>query len=72
MTFIEDIKQSWKLYSVWAYAAIGAFPDVYNGIASMGWADEIPATAKWLLRGLAGLGVFLRVMKQRSLRNGGD
>lgn len=65
MTLIDDVKNLWKLYSVWAFTAIGAFPDVYNGIASMGWADEIPPTAKWLLRGLAGFGIFLRVMKQR-------
>lgn len=65
LTFAEDAKRVWKLYSVWAFAAVGAFPDVYNGIASMGWADEIPSTAKWILRGLAGLGIFFRVLKQQ-------
>lgn len=69
ITFVAELKQIWKMYSVWAFTAVGAFPDVYNGIASMGWADEIPSTAKWILRGLAGVGIFLRVVKQKVKAN---
>ena len=65
--FISDLRHAWKLYSVWAFAVIGAFPDVYNGIASMGWTDEIPGTAKWVVRGLASVGIFVRIMKQQGL-----
>lgn len=67
--FVTEAKDLWKAYSVWVFAAIGAFPDAYNGIASMGWADEIPMTAKWILRSLAGLGLFLRFVNQRKREN---
>lgn len=66
MEFVDEVRKVWKMWSAWVFIAVGAFPDVYNGIASMGWAEEIPATAKWVLRGLAGLGIFVRVMKQRA------
>ena len=63
--FIHDLTSTWKLLSVWAFMVIGAMPDIYNGIASMGWADEVPDKFKWILRGMAASGVALRVINQR-------
>ena len=69
MRLIANWKKCWKMLSVQVFLVIGLFPDIYNGIASMGWLEELPDTAKWPLRLMAGAGVILRVVQQNNLNN---
>ena len=62
---IHDANRFYKFASVWVFFLIGCMPDFYNGIASMGWADEVPGPLKWSIRGLAAAGVAARVLKRK-------
>lgn len=64
---IADAGKFWKFGTTWVFVLIGAMPDIYNGIASMGWVDEVPDKFKWILRGMAASGIVIRVLKQRRL-----
>ena len=61
---IAQWKHAWKLTSVWVFLVIGAFPDIYNAVIAAGLHDEIPESAKMYLRGLAVIGIALRLIKQ--------
>lgn len=63
--FVSDASKWWKMWSVWIFGAIGVFPDAYNTIAAMGWLNELPGPAKWIIRGMAAGGVVVRLMKQK-------
>ena len=65
---IDDAGKAYKLASVWAFVLIGAMPDIYNGIAAMGWVDQVPERFTWILRGCAAAGIVVRVLKQRAPR----
>lgn len=64
MKLIDDWKRSHKLLSIWVFAAIGAFPDIYQAIVELGWSNELPEFAKWSLRVLAVIGIAFRLIKQ--------
>lgn len=64
MKLITDWHLSWKLLSVWAFALIGAMPDLYNGLAAIGWIDSIPEPAVWVIRIMAGAGIICRLVRQ--------
>lgn len=70
MKLIDDWKAAWKLASVWVFAAIGMFPDIYNAVAAMGWMSELPTPALWTIRALAVVGIASRIIKQQSLQGG--
>jgi hypothetical protein len=63
---IEDAGKFYKLASFWAFVLIGAMPDIYNGIASLGWIDQVPPRFSWILRGLAAGGIAVRVLRRRT------
>ena len=62
---IENWKHSWKLASVQVYVLIGAMPDIYNAVAALGWIDQLPGAAMWVVRGMAAMGIAARVIKQQ-------
>lgn len=64
LCLISDWRDAWKLLSVWAFAFIGAMPDLYNGLAAMGWIDAMPSPAIWTIRVMAGAGILCRLVKQ--------
>lgn len=64
---IPEWRQALKLASVLVCLFIGAFPDIYNAVAAMGWLDELPAAAKWCIRLLAVIGIAARLIKQESI-----
>jgi hypothetical protein len=61
----HDALQFYKMGSIWVLTFIGASPDIYNGLASMGWLDQVPPRFAWVIRILSGLGIAVRVLKQR-------
>lgn len=63
---IEDASKFYKLASFWAFLVIGAMPDIYNGIASLGWMDQVPERFTWILRGLVAGGIAVRVLRRRA------
>lgn len=69
MKLIDDWKRCWSFASVQVLTLIVMLPDIYNGLAAMGWLEELPAPAKWAIRGMGALGIVARVM-QRGGRDG--
>lgn len=63
---IDDWHKGWKKLSVWAFALIGVSPEIYAGIAAMGWLDDqaVPQTFVWSLRSMAALGIVARHLRQ--------
>lgn len=68
MTLIEDWRQAWKKFSVWAFIVIGAMPDIYSGVQALGWLEDkaVPASFVWTIRVLAGVGIAVRLIKQQA------
>lgn len=64
---IPEWRQALELASVRVCLFIGAFPDIYNTVAAMGWLDELPAAAKWCIRVLAVICIAARLIKQESI-----
>lgn len=64
---VDEWKHLWKSFSVWALLLIGAAPDIYSGVAALGWLDDegVPPAFIWTLRILAALGIAGRFVKQR-------
>lgn len=71
-TFIDNIKHSWKLWSVWFFIIIGIAPDLYNGISAMGWLDEAPKAFVWTIRALSVMGLASRLIKKKRLEKDDD
>lgn len=69
---IDDARRFYRLASVWVFFVIGSLPDIYNGIAAMGWVEQVPDTFKWVLRIAASIGIAVRVLKQRIPRCDGE
>lgn len=69
---IEDWRKAWKLHSVQVFAVILLFPDLYAGIAAMGWLEQAPAPFTWSVRALGAIGVVARVLSQRSIPPPGE
>lgn len=67
MKLIENWRESWKMASMWVYMLILAMPDVYNAVAALEWADQLPEPAVWVIRTMAAIGVAARIVKQKSL-----
>ncbi|KMM77069.1 hypothetical protein ACP93_02585 [Xanthomonas sp. NCPPB 1128] len=63
---IEDWRRAWKLASVQVFAGIALLPDIYNGVAALGWMDELPGPAKWIIRSMGAAGVIARIVRQNS------
>ena len=56
---IENWRQAWKFYSVWA------LPDLYNMLAAFGAFEDMPEAASWTVRGAAILGIVVRFVSQQ-------
>lgn len=71
---IENWRQGWKFYSVWLFALVAAFPDLYMAVVAMGWLDsaDVPKQLVWALRGLGVVGVFARFVSQTRPKGNGD
>lgn len=63
---IPDWKRAGKLASVQVLTLLVLFPDIYNGIAALGWLEELPIAAKWCIRVLAAIGIAARLIKQNA------
>ncbi|WP_045769536.1 hypothetical protein [Xanthomonas albilineans] len=66
MRLIDDWHRAYRLASVQVFAAIALLPDAYNGIAALGWLDELPGPAKWTIRAAGAIGVIARLVRQRN------
>ncbi|MFA9439383.1 hypothetical protein ACDA63_07080 [Uliginosibacterium sp. sgz301328] len=64
---VEEARQWWRLWSVRILGLILLFPDIYNGVAALGWVEQLPAPAMWSVRALAAAGIAARIVKQRGL-----
>jgi hypothetical protein len=66
LRLIDDWRQAWRYYSTWAFAALLVMPDAYTAASAIGLFDggAIPPVAEWSIRGLAGLGIVARVVRQ--------
>lgn len=64
---IDDAHKFYKLASFWVFVFIGAMPSIYDGIAAMGWVDQVPPKFAWIIRGLASAGIVVRVLKKRGV-----
>lgn len=62
---IDDWRRGWRLFSVQLFALVALFPDIYDGIAALGWIDQLPEQARWCIRVLGAAGIAARVIKQR-------
>lgn len=64
---IEDWRQTWKFYSVWALAVLAALPDLYNALLAAGLldAEAMPAAASWSIRIVAIAGIVFRFVNQK-------
>lgn len=65
MQLIDDWKNAWKFLSVHILTLLLVMPDAYNAVAAMGWMDQLPEPAMWVIRCLAGVGIIARLVKQR-------
>lgn len=67
MKLIENWRQAWRFYSVWAMAVLAALPDLYNMLLAAGLleADAIPPLAAWSIRIVAIAGIVVRFVKQK-------
>lgn len=63
---IEGWQRGWRFYTVWLFALVAAFPDLYMAVVAMGWLDspDVPQPVVWALRGLGVVGVFARFVSQ--------
>ena len=64
---IEDWRQAWKFYSVWALAVLVALPDLYNALLAAGLldAEALPPVASWSIRIVAIAGLVVRFVNQK-------
>ena len=69
LELIPEWKKFWKMTSVWFILLMGALPDIYTGLSSMGLLTEeaLPAFVVYAIRTLAAMAVIARIVKQRSL-----
>lgn len=66
---IPEAKQAYKMLSVWMFIAIGVIPDAWAAVQAAGLAtmDSVPPELKWVLRCLAILGIYVRLVKQSAI-----
>ncbi|PPV04646.1 hypothetical protein XBLMG947_4149 [Xanthomonas bromi] len=62
---IENWHRAWKFTSVQVCTGIVLLPDIYNSVAGLGWLEELPAPAKWVIRALGALGVVARIVQKK-------
>lgn len=64
---VQSIKTVAKQYSTWALAVILAAPELYQMAAMAGMlADsEMPQALMWTIRGVAGIGLIAKFIKQQ-------
>lgn len=65
---VDEWKSFWKHISFYAFLVIGAAPDIYQGILTMGWLNEpnVPQSFVWAIRGLAVAGIAGRYIRQKA------
>lgn len=70
IALIPEWRKAWAMLSVWAFALIGAAPDIHSAVVAMGWLSDpnVPASFVWSLRGLAVFGIAVRLIQQRKLK----
>lgn len=68
MKLVDDVRDAWKWLSVWAFIILGAMPDIYAGVQSLGWLDDkaVPPSFVWTIRIGAALGLAVRLVKQQA------
>lgn len=56
-----------KHYSTWVFASLIAAPDLYQAAGSLGMLadDHMPASLVWGIRGVAGLGLVAKFIRQQ-------
>lgn len=64
---IEDWRKAWRFATVQWSTFVLFIPDIYNGIAAMGWLDELPGSVKWLVRGIGAVGIIARVTRKANV-----
>ena len=64
---VQSVKTVVKQYSTWALAVIVAAPELYQMAAMAGMlADEaMPQSLMWTIRGVAGVGLIAKFIKQQ-------
>lgn len=64
---VQNVKTVVKQYSTWALAVIVAAPDLYQMAAMAGMlTDEaMPQALMWTIRGVAGVGLIAKFIKQQ-------
>lgn len=65
---VDEWKSFWKHISFYAFVLIGAAPDIYQGIAALGWLQDenVPPAFVWTVRGLAVAGIVGRYVRQKA------
>lgn len=69
LKLIDNWKKFYKMWSVWVFIIISIAPELHNGLASMGWLEQSNQTFLWVVRILAGVGIFSRLIKQKTLED---
>ena len=64
---VENWKQGWKFYSVWAFAVLSALPDLFNMLRDAGLftSDQLPDGLAWTIRIIAVAGLVSRFVSQK-------
>jgi uncharacterized membrane protein len=65
LELIEGWRRAWKFASVQVFALVALLPDIYNGVAALGWMDELPEAAKWTIRTAGAVGVVARIVRKK-------
>ena len=63
---VDDWRDVWRYYSTWALAVLALAPDIYSVLVSLNLlgGDTMPASAAWMVRGVAVAGVLARFINQ--------
>lgn len=69
IVLVDDANKWYKLYSIYAFIAIGLAPDLYNLAIETGYltAETAPAALSRLINTMAFIGGALRLVKQKKL-----
>lgn len=67
ITFIDNAKLWYKMYSVWFMALLGMLPDIFNLAITSGLfsAENAPEKLSYLMKVVAFLGIVSRLIKQK-------
>lgn len=70
MQLISNWQQFYKMWSIWAMAAIAVLPEIYNAAVELGLLDDTiaPKSLSYTLKLLAFIGIVARLIKQAALQ----